>query len=368
MVNRRASRKPSSSSFWLYSRWVVLNAVVGAGAIGIPVLAAWAFATRITGTAPLPNSALIGVGIVAAIIGTVLCGIFVGSAQWWLVRHRITGLPLGKWNAALTAGVAIAWIGLVAAIEFLQFTSVTPWRITNGVPPPALWVLCTGLLIGITTALPQALLLRQYVDQALWWLYGNALGWVFAVMTLLAVFPLIPVKGTKQIVGAIAAGSFVLALIVAAVNGLFLAIMLSVVRNTGLRPSDHDMYVRKPRKRRASTGAGRSGQRKSELVPAVARPTPPRGAPNPSAPSLSVSASVLTAQAATAQGGANDAVIKPALAASAAVAPLKLAPQKSISATAPVQSIGKRTRASTMIELAGLRLTQSGGRSASGGA
>lgn len=274
VVSRRKSQKPSSSSAWLYSRWVVLNAVTGAAAIGLPVLAAWAFATRFTGTPP--QSALIVVGVVAAIIGIVLSGIFVGSAQWWLVRHRIVGLPLGKWNIALTLGFTLSWIGLIAALAYLQLTSVTPWRITNGVAPPTLWVLCTGLLIGLAIALPQALVLRQYVDQAFWWLYGNALGWVFGLMALVTIFPHVPIKGTKAIVGAIGGGSFVLALIIAAVNGLFLSIMLSVIRNTGLRPSDHDMYPRKRRSRRAKSGQHPHAPAKPRPMPAAARSAPVR--------------------------------------------------------------------------------------------
>lgn len=277
MVTRRASRKASSTSVWLYSRWVVLNALTGAAAIGIPVLAAWAFNTRFTVTPP--HSALIVVGIVAAIIGIALSGIFVGSAQWWLVRHRIVGLPLGKWNAALTLGFALSWIGLIGGLAYLQLASVTPWRITNGVAPPTAWVLCTGLLIGLTIALPQALVLRQYVDQAFWWLYSNALGWMFGLMALVAVFPHVPIKGTKAIVGAIGGGSLLLALIVAAVNGLFLSIMLSVIRNTGLRPSDHDMYPIKPRRRRAKSGQRSTGSGQHKPHPTVTRPAPARPAP-----------------------------------------------------------------------------------------
>lgn len=273
MVTRRVRQKPSSSNVWLYSRWVILNAVTGAAAIGIPVLAAWAFATRITGTAPMPNSALIGVGVVAAIIGIVLSGIFVGSAQWWLVRHRIVGLPLGKWNAALTIGFAIAWIGLIGTLTYLQLRPVTPWRITHGMAPPASWVLVGGLAIGVAIALPQALVLRQYVDQAFWWLYGNALGWIFGLTALAAAYPHIPLKGTKAIVGAIGAGSLVLGLIIAAVNGLFLAIMLSVVRNSGLRPCDHDMYPRKLRTRRASARR-KAGVSKLPPLPVVTHQMP----------------------------------------------------------------------------------------------
>lgn len=274
MVTRRDWRKPSSSAVGLYWPWVILNALTGAAAIGIPVLAAWAFATRITGTAPMPNSALIGVGLVASIIGIVLSGIFVGSAQWWLIRRRIVGLSLGKWNAALTIGFAMAWVGLFCALAYLQFSAGAPWRITKGVAPPALWVLAGGLAVGVVIALPQALVLRRYVDQAFWWVYGNALGWMFGLMTLTAALPHVRLKGTKAIVGAIGGGSLMLGLIIAAVNGLFLTIMLSVIRNPGLRACDHDMYPRRSRTRRRTSGARKSAVRKLPPLPAVTRKTP----------------------------------------------------------------------------------------------
>jgi hypothetical protein len=99
-----------------------------------------------------------------ALAGGLIVGAIIGSAEWFVLRHRVSWL----WIPATIAGMAV---GLVAGAALVDY------GIGRG--DLALMGAVTGLAVGTMQAL---VLARDRVPGAVWWAVANppawALGWV----------------------------------------------------------------------------------------------------------------------------------------------------------------------------------------------
>jgi hypothetical protein len=99
----------------------------------------------------------------AALVGGLIAGIVIGTAQWFALRRRVSWL----WIPATGVGMAA---GLTAG------AALTDYSISRGD------VVLMGAVTGLGVGALQALVLARHTSGAIWWVLANpplwALGWL----------------------------------------------------------------------------------------------------------------------------------------------------------------------------------------------
>jgi hypothetical protein len=105
-------------------------------------------------------------------------GACVGTAQWYLLRHRLTS-PW-RWIPVTATGWAVAILLFrhgAAVLQGLLAAVLTLLRTKEGFPFELLDYPLGGVLAGVVIGVLQWILLRRNFKGGVWWLLANAVGW-----------------------------------------------------------------------------------------------------------------------------------------------------------------------------------------------
>lgn len=176
--------KNASLSIWV--RWVVANAGAELIGLGTSALLWIAMLTWMDATLGILLSALL------VVIGsTILEGAAVGYGQWLVLRRLIPELRWQSWLVATAIGAFIAWtLGMIPStlMNLAESSSATASAggVDMGIGVMLLLAVGMGLVLGPILAWPQWLVLRRYLDRAIWWIPANALAWAAGMAIIFA--------------------------------------------------------------------------------------------------------------------------------------------------------------------------------------
>lgn len=208
--------------WWLWRQWVLANSIgelVGLGlsamvGAGIVALLSWGFGT----VSPI----LIAVIVVAA---GVIEGMIVGVAQWLVLQHLLPHLPLARWVKATAAGAFIAWALGMMPSTLMDMGSAPGSGEMITIPAGVEYLLAAGMgaVLGPILGGVQWWLLREYVQQAWWWIPAHALAWAGGMAAIFWVIGLLPMDGGMAWIAlAFALAGVVAGGVVGAIHGLLL--------------------------------------------------------------------------------------------------------------------------------------------------
>lgn len=222
----------------LWRGWVAANAI---GELGLGVaVAAWVFLGPAIQSAAgrLVPWAAAAWGVLA---GTVIEGLWVGIAQWAVLRHVFPSGTGRAWVLATTIAACVSWSGGMAflAASSAQAGSI-PLPEASGIAQYALMMLM-GAGLGLTLGIPQWWVLRRHARQAGWWVLANLVAWALGMPVLFVAALLIPKEASRVTVALVAlAASVLTGAVVGAVHGLELVRVL-------LRLREGEGHVQSPR-------------------------------------------------------------------------------------------------------------------------
>jgi hypothetical protein len=156
-----------------------------------------------------PQLAMVGPLVAAgAVEGAVL-----GAAQAHVLRDALPTLAPARWIRATAAAAAVAWAcGMLPN----AIADTAGW----GTPAViAMWI-PAGVVILLSIGGAQALVLRDHIEGAGWWLPANIGAWMVGVSAVFAAMTLVDEESPAWAMGLVAAaGGLAMAAIVAAVTG-----------------------------------------------------------------------------------------------------------------------------------------------------
>lgn len=216
--------KTSSTWQWnIWWQWIAANAVsetIGLGStllIGILLLAN---AEQAIGAIPA--------ALLAIVVGTVIEGSLVGTAQWLVLQRPLHKMRWSTWALATALGACIAWtLGMIPSIFMFNGSN-------GGTGGPGamselmIYMLAAGmgLVLGPILGVPQWLALRRHVPDAGWWVLANALAWMLGMVIIFIGTSFIPPSGFTWQIAMLLLFVVVAGAVVGAVNGWFLIWLL----------------------------------------------------------------------------------------------------------------------------------------------
>lgn len=210
--------------FW--PRWVAANALAEfVGLTATLAMAAGTFAAD--GTAPLLTALLLAAGV--AVLGAVVEGAAVGTAQWYVLRRALPRLRWRAWAIATLVGAAVAWmLGMLPST--LLARGAQSAAATGAEPSVAMQMLLAmgmGFALGPFLGVPQWLVLRRFVPRAGWWVLANSVAWAAGMPTIFLATGLIqPGYPTSAIAALVGLGCLLAGAVVGAVHGAWLLRLL----------------------------------------------------------------------------------------------------------------------------------------------
>ena len=173
-----ASEAGRQTRWGLWLRWVGANGLAELIGLGGSALVGIAIARVAMDT--LGGALLTALALVLA--GTLLEGLFVGAAQWLVLREALPNLPARHWIVATAVGAGVAWtLGMIPATA-ASLTGTAATAGSDAVPEMSGMMVygmaaLMGVMLGPILGFPQAWILHRYVDHAGWWVPANAVAW-----------------------------------------------------------------------------------------------------------------------------------------------------------------------------------------------
>lgn len=170
-----------------YPQWIAANGWAEAAGLGT---------TLFLGRAAAPvlerdvgwGAVMLGAAA-AVILGILLEGLLVGSAQARALRGALPGLPGADWIKATMLGAGMAWLlGMVPSTLAALAAAGPSGSAAPMTEPPALAQYGLALLLGAVTGpvlgLGQWLVLRRHVARAGRWIMANAVAWAVGMVVI----------------------------------------------------------------------------------------------------------------------------------------------------------------------------------------
>ena len=212
-----------------YGRWIAANGLSEAAGLGT---------TFVLGSAAAPFLeaepgvwGILGVAMLAVLLGTFLEGVVVGAAQGAVLHTRRPDISRRSWVDATAAGAGLAW--LVGMVPSTAMALAEPASAEAPMQEPTLvLVLLLAALLGLVTGpilgVAQWVVLRRRVAGAASWLWANALGWALGMPVIFAGMDLVPWSGPPLLRAAAIYGVCLVAgLVVGSVHG---AVLVRITR------------------------------------------------------------------------------------------------------------------------------------------
>lgn len=175
------SEEPVGLRFWL--SWIAANALgelIGLGTTASVTVGAFMINDRL----PLWLGLALGVGV--ALVGGVVEGGTVGTAQWLVLRRALPAMRWRSWALATAVGGFIAWVlgMLPSTIMSATAHAATAATAAGGSPadiPDAVQLVLAAAMglfvLGPILGVPQWRVLRRFVPRAGWWVLANGVAW-----------------------------------------------------------------------------------------------------------------------------------------------------------------------------------------------
>lgn len=170
-----------------YPRWIAANALAEAAGLGSTLLLGRAVAPLLDRSAA-PGTVVLG-AVAAVIVGVLLEGLLVGSAQARVLRRSLQGLSSADWIKATMLGAGVAWLlGMVPSTVAALLEPAPSSGSAVPTEPSAIVQYGLALLLGAVTGpvlgFGQWLVLRHHVPGAGRWIVANALAWAAGMLVL----------------------------------------------------------------------------------------------------------------------------------------------------------------------------------------
>lgn len=219
------AQPPVQLRWALWREWTLANALAEAVGLGATLLLGILVFSRLEPRFGPIASALLGV-----VLGAVLEGCVVGTAQWLVLREPLAGLRWRRWAIATAIGAGIAWtLGMTLSV-IMALTSADSGGAEAQDPAGLTFFALAaglGLVAGPILAGAQWWVLRDYLPRAGWWIPANALAWAMGMVIVFWGTSFIPASGITLPVAAILIGCVILAgAAVGAIHGLALIWLL----------------------------------------------------------------------------------------------------------------------------------------------
>jgi hypothetical protein len=213
----------------LWRRWVAANAF---GELGLAAALVVGLSLAATVEARAGPWAAAAVAIAA---GTLIEGLWVGLAQWWVLRRALPGLSRGAWLLATLIGGFVSWtFGMLPST--LMAGADQAGAAVAGVSGATELILAAllGAAVGPVLGIPQSVALRKHVPKAAWWIVANSAAWALGMPVVFAAMGGIGSGACRLRVVALAVFAAVAAgAVVGAVHGYALLRLLALRRATG---------------------------------------------------------------------------------------------------------------------------------------
>lgn len=154
----------------LRRRWVAATTIGAA--------AAWALPVVVCLSAPdLSHGKAAAVLLFAAMVG----GAGLACFQACVLRRRLGSLVVRDWILATAAAAVVEWAVILLAI--VHGAKVATWPVFTQVPVVASGMLVMAFALGIG----QWFVLRRWSDEAVLWIWANAVAWIMGTAVFVAV-------------------------------------------------------------------------------------------------------------------------------------------------------------------------------------
>lgn len=183
-----------------YRWWILANGWAEAAGLGTTFLVGRMLSPQLESATGV--AAVLGVAMLAVILGTLLEGILVGAAQERVLRQRVSCLRRWSWTFATAGGAGLAWlVGMVPStvMAFVAADSSSPPREPGAVVRLTL-AFALGLIAGPILGLVQWVVLRRLVAGAGRWLGANALAWGVGMPLIFAGMDIVPWTARSAVV------------------------------------------------------------------------------------------------------------------------------------------------------------------------
>ncbi|HEX9035989.1 MAG TPA: hypothetical protein VF808_03275 [Ktedonobacterales bacterium] len=229
IVHPRGSPRVQPRLRWsVWSRWTAANTLAETLGLGATLLLGILLFTQAeTVIGP------IGVALLGILLGALLEGGIVGTAQWLALRGALPALSWRSWAAATAIGAGLAWtLGMIPSTLFALLAPASSATTGAQAQEPTAWALyggaaALGLVGGAVLALAQWRTLRYHVPRAVWWLPANSCAWAVGIALIFVGTSLIPASGlTPGSAAALIACVIAAGATVGAINGLALIWLL----------------------------------------------------------------------------------------------------------------------------------------------
>jgi hypothetical protein len=170
-----------------YARWIAANGWAEAAGLGTTLILGRAVAPALEREGGL--AAILLAAVAAVILGILLEGVLVGSAQAWVLRAALRNLSAASWVRATMIGAALAWLlGMVPSTVAALMVSPPSSGAAHGSNPSAAVQYGLAVLLGAVTGpvlgLAQWLELRRHTARANRWILANAVAWALGMVVI----------------------------------------------------------------------------------------------------------------------------------------------------------------------------------------
>lgn len=221
-----------------YSRWIAANAWAEAAGLGTTLILGRAVAPALEREAGL--AAILLAAGAAVILGILLEGVLVGSAQALVLRAALRGLSAASWIKATMIGAGLAWLlGMVpSTVAALMGSAPSSGAARESAPSAAVQyglALLLGAVTGPVLGLAQWLVLRRHAARASRWILANAVAWAIGMVVIFLGMDQVPwERGGFEVALAIYLVCGAAGLVVGAIHGW---ILRELVREASSAPA-----------------------------------------------------------------------------------------------------------------------------------
>lgn len=217
-----------------YPQWIAANGWAEAAGLGTTLLLGRAAAPLLEQDAGW--GAIVLGAVAAVILGILLEGLLVGSAQARVLRAALPGFPIAAWIKATMLGAGVAWVLGMVPSTLAALAAAAPSSSAPTSEPPALVQYGLALLLGAVTGpvlgLGQWLVLRRHVARAGRWILANALAWALGMVVIFLGMDQVPwQRGGLRVVLGVYLVCGAAGLVVGAIHGWILRDLLRTERS-----------------------------------------------------------------------------------------------------------------------------------------
>lgn len=214
-----------------YPEWIVANGWAEAAGLGTTLLLGRAAGPALEQGAG-PGAIMLG-ALAAVVLGVLLEGVLVGSAQARVLRSSLRTLSTADWIKGTMLGAGAAWLLGMVPSTVVSLLEIAPATGAGSEPSAAArygLALALGAVTGPVLGLGQWLVLRRHVSRAGRWIVANAVAWAVGMVVIFLGMDLVPWTGGGA---AVVLGVYLVCgtagLVVGAIHGRVLSNLLQEV-------------------------------------------------------------------------------------------------------------------------------------------